>query len=133
MTDQNNDAPQINILPADSHGDILVQLIKGQERAATQIELQNNRLFGGNGQKGSIPALFELQQTLATKLDTNKNELVDKIDGFHKTLAGKIDDVEDKHNVLDKKMNWYAGGLAALGSAATLVMGYIGIRVKTGH
>src|SRR5271163_2044673 len=94
MTDKNDDTPlvtgNINILPADSHGDILVQLIRGQERAATALDIQNKRLFGGDGQAGSIPALFQLQQALATKLDSNKDELVDKIEKVKDVLSEKM-------------------------------------------
>ena len=144
MTDQNNDAPQINILPADSHGDILVQLIRGQERAATALELQNRRLFGGDGQKGSIPALFDLQQALAQKLDTNKDELAAKIETTKEVLSEKmvvmkaaadadVKLVAERQQKLENRANWYAGGLAAIGSAATFALGYLGLRARAGH
>jgi|ERR1700735_422695 hypothetical protein len=142
MTDQNTDTPKvsgiINIIPPDSHGDILLQLIRGQERAATALELQNRRLFGGDGQTGSIPALFDLQHKLAEKLDRNKEDLVEKIEGAKKDLQASIDgnkektdadikEVREKAANLDIKVNWFAGGLAALGTAATFVLGAIGI------
>jgi hypothetical protein len=138
MSESNNkDVQQINILPSDSHGDILVQLIRGQERAATALELQNRRLFGGDGQAGSIPALFDLQQKLAAKLDDNKEYLVTKIDGAKRDLQvsingnkaetdGKIEKVSDAQIDLDRKVNRFTtvaatvntifiGAMAALG------------------
>jgi hypothetical protein len=134
MTTENNnsgDAPQINILPSDSHGDILVQLIRGQERAATALELQNRRLFGGDGQQGSIPLLFQQHKELAAKMDATKDELATKLDDFKTVLTVKIDGVEDKHTALDKKVNWYAGGLAALGTGVTFVLAALGVYHKS--
>ena len=144
MTDQNNDAPQINIIPADMHGDILVQLIKGQERSATALDLQNKRLFGGEGMPGLLPAILQQHRDLDVKLDNNKNELLQKIETVKTDLSvtmtvqkketdASIKAVDDKYNKLNVKVNWFAGGLSALGSAATLAMGYIGLRARTGH
>ena len=139
-----NEAPQINILPADTHGDILVQLIRGQERAATALELQNRRLFGGDGQTGSIPALFKLQQDLSEKLDSNKDALIEKIATVKMELSAEmgvdkiqvdkdIEDLEERHQNLENKINWYGGGIATLGAAATFVLGYLGLHAKAGH
>lgn len=133
-------ADDINIISPDTHGDILVALIKGQERAATELRLQNTRLFGGDGQQGAIPFIVQQHKELVEKLDKNKDELVEKIEETRTTLTDKIDatkketdkDIKDltgKHNKLDKKVNWYSGGLAALGVAATLVTGWLGIHV----
>lgn len=137
MTDSTNnnsgDVPQINIIPADSHGDILVQLIRGQERSATALELQNQRLFGGNGMPGILPALIQQHKDLVVTLDTNKVELLGKIEAAKTELSNKMTVVDEKYNKLNVKVNWFAGGLSALGSAATLAMGYIGLRARTGH
>jgi hypothetical protein len=146
MSDSNptSDAPQINILPVDTHGDILVQLIRGQERAATALEFQNRRLFGGDGQPGSIPALFQLQHDLAAKLDANKDALMDKISAAKADLSAEmsvdkqqvdedIENLECRQQDLEKKINWYGGGIATLGAAATFVLGYLGLRAKAGH
>jgi hypothetical protein len=144
MTDQNHndEAPvvhvPINILPVDSHGDILVQLIRGQERSATALELQNRRLFGGDGMSGMLPAMIEQTKDLAKKLDANKDELLDRIEDAKKDLKASIDtnkektdadikEVRDSAADLSIKVNWFAGGLAALGTAATFVLGAIGI------
>jgi hypothetical protein len=131
MSDESNAAPSqsttsVNILPSDTHGDILVQLIRGQERAATQLQNLNERLFGANGQTGALPFLVQQHKDVAQKLDDTKTELLNRIDTAKEDLSTKmgaqkeatdadIEKVDKKHNKLDKKVTWYAGGIAAIG------------------
>ena len=145
---ENEDIPviagHINILPADSHGDILVQLIRGQERSATALELQNKRLFGGDGMPGMLPAIIDQHKQLAQKIDANKDELAGRIEAAKTDLSNKMTEqkeavdedikaVDDKYNSLNVKVNWFAGGISTLTTAAGLVLGYIGLRAKAGH
>jgi hypothetical protein len=136
-----NDVPSvtgnINILPPDSHGDILVQLIRGQERSATALELQNKRLFGGDGMPGMLPEIIQQHKDLGSKLDTNKTELLDRIEAAKGELRAQIDAkktdtdaavkvVSDAQIALDRKVNHFTtvaatvntiflGAMAALG------------------
>ena len=142
MTDQNNDAPQINIIPADSHGDILVQLIRGQERSATALELQNTRLFGGDGATGMLPAIIQQHKELATKLDTNKTELLDRIEAAKGELRAQIDAkktdtdasvkvVADAQIALDRKVNHFTTAAATVNTIFLGAMAAIGLYHKS--
>jgi hypothetical protein len=143
MSEDSNAIPSqpttnVTILPTDTHGDILVQLIRGQERAATEIKNLNERLFGGNGAPGALPILYEQHRTVAQKLDDNKTELLNRIDGVKEDISNKmvaqkeatdkdIEGLEKKHNKLDKKVTWYSGGIAVLGTVLTAALALLGI------
>lgn len=115
----------VTILPSDTHGDILVQLIRGQERSATEMRNLTQRLFGGDGQLGAMPYLIEQHKEVTKKMDDNKTELLDRIDTAKEDLSKKmvaqkedtdkdIEKIQGKHNKLDKKVTWYSGGIAAI-------------------
>ena len=106
----------------DSH-DLLVQ-------TALTVELLNTRLFGGAGQKGAIPYMYEQHEALTKNLNDNKQELLDKIDLKKQEVDESISALEEKHNKLDKKVNWYTGGVAAIGAGATLILGWLGLHAK---
>jgi hypothetical protein len=114
-----------------------VQLIRGQERSATALELQNKRLFGGDGMPGMLPAIIQQHKDLGSKLDTNKDELMARIESTKNDLQIKIDlkktetdasvkVVADAQIALDRKVNHFTtvaatvntiflGAMAALG------------------
>jgi hypothetical protein len=131
-------APSINILPAETHGDILVQLIRGQERSATQILNLTQRLFGVDGQPGALPFLIEQHKEVSKKMEDNKTELLNRIDAAKEDLStkmgaqqvatdAKFTKVDEKHAELDKRVTWYSGGIALLGTIATLAIGLMAI------
>jgi hypothetical protein len=108
---------------------MLIELLKGQQASATELRLQNERLFGGNGQPGAIPVLFAAQQKLGEQLDTNKDLLIAKIDAAKEDLSSKmatqkrdvqleIKEVRDDHETLDKRVS----KLNAIGSTLYTVL-----------
>lgn len=99
-------------------------------KTATTVELLNTRLFGGEGQVGALPYILEKHEDLVQKLDVNKKELLDKIEAKKAETDKDIEDIREEHHKLDVKINWFAGGLAALGSAATFVTAWMGLHHK---
>lgn len=95
---------------------------------ATTMKIMNERLFGGVGQAdgGALHFIMSQHEKLATRMETDKQELLDRID-VKKTetdLAVKI--VADAQNMLDQKVNRFTtvaatvntlflGAMAALG------------------
>ena len=71
-------AGDVNVNPESSS--LLIELVKGQQAAATEMRLQNARLFGGDGQPGAIKYILDQHKELAEKLDANKHELFTKIE-----------------------------------------------------
>jgi hypothetical protein len=123
---------------------MLLELIKGQQAAATEIRLQNARLFGGDGQPGAIPTLFAMQQKLTEKLDTNKDELVAKIETAKDDLSGKmvsqkkeiedeIDAARKEHSELDKKVSRFGTIGGTLYGVLVVLLSILGIWHKAGH
>lgn len=106
-----------------SSHDLLVQ-------TANTVDLLHSRLFGGDGQIGALAHMYQQQKELTEKLDSSKRELLDRIDAKKKDVDEDIKNLADKHESLNIKVNWFAGGLASLGTAATLLLGYIGIHNK---
>jgi hypothetical protein len=104
-------------------------------KTATTVDLLNTRLFGGDGQIGAIPYMFEQHKQLTEKLDGNKEELLEKINIKKDELVEKIEEIKkdtdvdikevmDKHDKLNSKVTWYAGGITALWSALGLWFGF---------
>lgn len=138
----------------------LVELIKGQERAAEAMKNQNTRLFGGEGQKGALPYILEQHEALVKKIDETRIELADKVESARTELAANVEstrkematnvestrkelsaaqiardtkvdvqfgDLTDKHDKLNSKVNWSIGVGTGIGSAASFVLGWLGI------
>lgn len=107
----------------DDHKELLV-------KTATTVELLNTRLFGADGQMGALPYILKQHEDMSAKLDKNKQELLDKIDLKKKEIDTDVDELRKDHNNLNIKVNWFAGGLTALGTAATMVMSWVGLHHK---
>jgi hypothetical protein len=120
--------PAINILPSDTHGDILVQLIRGQERAATELRLQNERLFGGNGQPGAIYRIVQQHEDLAQKIDDTKSDLIKKIDEVAIAAIAKAKAVEDAQGI---KNTEFTDKIHAIDNKSVFVAG-IGTSIAIG-
>jgi hypothetical protein len=123
---------------------LLLELVKGQQAAATELRLQNARLFGGDGQPGAIPTLFANHQKLSEKLDANKTELVNKIEAAKEELSlnmatqkkeieDEICDLRTDHEGLEKKVTRYGTIGATVQSMIILAMGALGLWHKAGH
>lgn len=104
-------------------------------KTATTVDLLHTRLFGGDGQTGALPYLLEQQKELTHKLDNNKQELLNKIEEKKDQLIEKMDvlkkatdddirELRSDTRLLERKVNWFAGGIATIGSIATLAMGW---------
>ena len=99
---------------------------------ATQLRIMNNRLFGGEGEHGALPFLFEQHKGMQDKVDTLKTELMDKIEETRQNLTNSIDtkkesideeiaSVKKETEKVDKKVNWIIG----IGTGAGAIVGYI--------
>lgn len=139
----------ININP-ENGSSLLLELVKGQERAAEALKNQNTLLFGGDGHKGALPYILEQHEKLLTKIEDTRTELATKVESTRTELATKvetartelasnqtardtkvddrIDGLTDKHNALDKKVNWAIGVGTGIGAAVTTGLAYLGIR-----
>lgn len=86
----------VNIIPPDIHSATLLELVKGQTRLVALFDSQNERLFGGNGQPGALPTLYENQKELTRVVSQNKTELMNRIDGAKDELTKSIDVKKEK-------------------------------------
>lgn len=91
---------------------------------STTVRIMNQRLFGGDGQMGALPYLNEQHRAIVQKLDTNKQELLDRIDDKKAETDEDIKTLTEEYNKLDRKVNWFAGGITALGTAASFLLGW---------
>jgi chromosome segregation ATPase len=139
---------ELNIPGGGATAALLLELVKGQQAAATELRLQNARLFGGDGQPGAIPTLFAQHQKLAeelnVKLDANKTELVNKIEAVKDDLAAKmttqkteiedeISDLRTDHEDLDKKVSRFGTIGATIQAMLVIGLSAFGIWHKAGH
>ena len=99
-------------------------------KTATTVDLLNTRLFGADGQVGALPYILKQHEEISAKLDRNKQDLLDRIDKKKEEIDADVKDLQEKHNNLNIKVNWFAGGLTALGTAATMVMSWVGLHHK---
>lgn len=87
---------------------------------ATTLKIMNRNLFGGDGQVGALHYIMEQHKELSAKIDTNRQELLDRIDA-------KKDETDKKIEVVKSKVTWYSGGIAALGTGVTLFLTWLGV------
>ncbi|MFZ1974739.1 MAG: hypothetical protein WAU89_17970 [Candidatus Acidiferrales bacterium] len=110
-------------------------------QTATNVQNMSDRLFGANGDGGAIHFILTQHKELAEKMEHNKQELLDRIDGTKKDLQTSIDSnkektdtaiqkVDDKHDSLNTRVNWFAGGIATLGTLITFLLAAFGIYHK---
>jgi len=116
---------------------------------AANVRNMSERLFGASGDGGAIHFILTQHKELAEKMEHNKQELLDRIESTKKDLQGSIDGtkkelqtsidgnkektdeaittVDDKHDALNVKVNWFAGGIATLGVVLTSFLALFGI------
>lgn len=137
-----------DIVLSPDNSSMIVELIKGQAAAATELRLQNARLFGGDGQPGAIHLIMDQHRALDAKLDkqsdtlldkieTNKNELSAKTEEIAKVLAEKTEQVaatlsekidskkkeqDDRISEVEKKQYWMSGA----GTVVGITLGWVG-------
>ena len=144
----------INVVPTDNNA-ALIELIKGQASAATELRLQNTRLFGGDGQPGAIRLIMDQHHSLEKKLDEKTAELLDKIEANKKELSEKTEKVAEAlaeklegrttatdkqfstlrhdHAELDKKVTGWSYVISVGAFLITCALALVGIKVKAGH
>lgn len=84
--------------------DALATLRKGQE-------IMSTRLFGGDGQKGTLEYLAEYTK---------------KVEADAKT---SYEDLTKKQEKLDKKIIWFSGASSGFGAALGIFLGKLGIHI----
>jgi hypothetical protein len=98
----------------------------------TSITLKNmnERLFGGPGQPdgGALHYIMNQHEKLSTKIDANKQELLDKIDSKKKETDAAIDAVKEDFTNLDSKVNRWSGALGALQFCLLTGLTYLGVK-----
>jgi hypothetical protein len=133
----------INVVPTDNNA-ALIELIKGQSAAATELRIQNARLFGGDGQSGAMTILFEQHRVLQHKMEGDKMELMDRIDVAKTELSTKIDThkktadeivsvLRKDHTDLDKKVTGWSYVITAFQFLIMAGLAGVGIKMKAGH
>jgi hypothetical protein len=97
----------------------LLQVVEGQAALSTQVRTMNNRLFGGEGEKGSLPILFEKHDALIKEVTNVKEKINVDIAAFNekevKPLGAKVVELAK-----DTSINlWRVGAVTGVaGSAA---------------
>lgn len=88
---------------------------------ATTVKLMNERLFGdGSADAGALAKLYTmLEKHNDAAIQALKDHAVEDTTNF-KTVADSVADVK-------MKLNWYAGGIAAVGAVGTLILGALSI------
>ena len=59
---------------APKQNELLLNIVSGQAVLATKIDTLNTRLFGGEGQKGAIPLLFEKHEEMTKTIQAVKED-----------------------------------------------------------
>lgn len=98
--------------PADKS--VLRQILDGQIELTVKMDNMNVRLFGANGQPGSIPILFEKHEHLSAVVQNFKDEALRAVQGVKDVEIGGI-----KNDVIDLKTKaavtlWKASAISTL-------------------
>ena len=85
----------VTILPADNQP-ILIKLIEGQAAGQTEMRIQNQRLFGGDGQIGAIPFMQKQHERLEETISKGFADLAELIRNDKEKQDGRINSLENK-------------------------------------
>jgi hypothetical protein len=121
--------------PQDDNQELLI-------KTATVVDGMNTRLFGANGDGGSIHFILEQHRELSGKLETNKQELLTKIESVRTDLSKKMDmqntdlegtvrDLRKDHTDLDKKMTGWSYVISVVSFLGMAAMTALGLKIKT--
>jgi hypothetical protein len=93
---------------------VLRQILDSQIELATKMDTMNTRLFGGEGQKGCIPILFEKHDHLSGVVQIFKDEALKAVQSVKDVEIGNI-----KVDVNDLKTNakiamWKASAISSV-------------------
>jgi hypothetical protein len=94
--------------------DMLRQILDGQIEMATKLETMNIRLFGGEGQKGSIPFLFEKQEGLSAHIQTVKDETMSAIQATKDVEIKAVEKDISKLKTQATLVMWKTGVISSL-------------------
>jgi hypothetical protein len=81
----------IDITVPGASAQMLLELIKGQAYAATELRLQNARLFGGDGQEGALSFILKQHDSLIKKIDGTRIDLALQVEGTRRELAATVE------------------------------------------
>ncbi len=96
---------------------LLREIIAGQAVLVTEVKTLNVRLFGGDGQKGVVPILFEKNEKLDQDIQDTKDKITVEIGKLHeaeiKPVQIKVADLENKSS----NLAWKLGSVSAVGGS----------------
>lgn len=94
------------------------------------LKTMNERLFGGPGQPdgGALHYIMNQHEKLSTKIDANKQELLDKIEDKKKEMDATVDAIKDDVTKLDGKVNRWSGAIGAVQFCIATGLTYLGVR-----
>jgi hypothetical protein len=96
---------------------LLMELVAGQKVMSEQIGKLDQRLFGGEGQEGTVPLLFEKLEEAHRKIQEAKDKAAEELQAVKNK---EIKALEDKTVAIEKDVNvtmWKTGSLSSIGGA----------------
>ena len=96
---------------------LLTELIAGQAKMSEQITKLDTRLFGGEGQEGTIPLLFDKLEEAHKKIQDTRDKAAAELQAIKDK---EIKALEDKTATIEKDVNvtmWKTGSLSSIGGA----------------
>lgn len=123
------------------HGDLVKSLNETRIELAQKVESTRTELAANveSARKELAQRVESTRVELATNVEGTRKELAQSAETTRKELARErvtrdtkvdhdIDDLNQKHLDLNSKVNWSIGMGAGIGSAASFVLGWLGIR-----
>jgi len=97
---------------------------------ALNVKNMSERLFGGPGQPdgGAIHFIVAQHKELSEKLESNKQELLEKIDAKKAETDTAIEKVEKDQQDLDSKVNRVVTAGVTVNAIAGLLLAWLGVR-----
>jgi hypothetical protein len=97
---------------------LLREIITGQATLVTEVRILNTRLFGGEGQLGIVPVLFDKQEASEKEIQTIKDKISAEIEKLkEKDLKAVNADVSElKRNA--SLLLWKTGAISGFGGSA---------------
>lgn len=84
---------------------------------STTLKLMNERLFGdGSADSGSLARLYAL-------IEKHNDAALENLKNHAAQDTADFKAVNDAVNKVDKKVVWYSGGIAVLGTIGTILLG----------
>jgi hypothetical protein len=105
-----------------SNQQILIELSNGQSALMTEMKIMSQRLFGGDGQEGSLKFIYRKHEELQADVSEIKEKIHTEIKGFkeseHDPLCDKVSKLESASEVT----TWKIGTATGVGGASLTVL-----------